>query len=73
MPCLCGSLEEVLRQHLKRLGTLNLPSPRLVEVPVYCGEKSGPHLNELAVTRQIRRQFAHLQAKAPEISSYRLD
>jgi inhibitor of KinA len=42
-----GQLRSLLQEHLRRLRTVKLPKPRLVEIPVCYGEEFGPDLPEV--------------------------
>jgi inhibitor of KinA len=46
-------LEEVLRGYIGRMGTVALPEPRLVEIPVCYGREFGPDLEEVAALHGI--------------------
>lgn len=46
-------LEETLRRYLERLGSVNLPAPRHVEVPVCYGGEFGPDLAEVSALRGL--------------------
>jgi len=46
-------LEAALRQYLGRLAEVNLPEPRLVEIPVCYGGEFGPDLAEVCALRGI--------------------
>lgn len=51
-------LEAVLRQFLGRLADVNLPEPRLVEIPVCYGGEFGPDLAEVCALRGITPEQA---------------
>jgi len=46
-------LEAILRKYLDRLGKVNLPEPRQVEVPVCYGGEFGPDLDEVAALHKV--------------------
>ena len=48
-----GSLETLLRAYLDRLEKLELPEPRLVEIPVCYDPEFGPDLSDVAALHQI--------------------
>ncbi|MGB8472952.1 MAG: 5-oxoprolinase subunit PxpB [Candidatus Acidiferrum sp.] len=48
-----SELEEILRGYIKRMEKLELPEPRLVEIPVCYGGEFGPDLKEVAELRGI--------------------
>jgi inhibitor of KinA len=43
-----SELQKVLRAYLRRMEKMNLPEPRLVEIPVCYGAEYGPDLSEVA-------------------------
>lgn len=47
------ALEDILRGHLQRMEDLNLPEPRLVEIPVCYGREFGPDLMDVAELRHM--------------------
>ncbi len=46
-------LEAILRKYLDRLGKVNLPEPRQVEIPVCYGGEFGPDLDEVAALNKV--------------------
>jgi KipI family sensor histidine kinase inhibitor len=58
-------LEAILRQYLERLEEVNLPEPRLVEIPVCYGGEFGPDLAEVcAIHGMAPAQAIELHASA---------
>jgi inhibitor of KinA len=56
-------LEEVLRKYLDRLQEVELPEPKLVEIPVCYGDEFGPDLAEVAALRGMtKRQVIELHS-----------
>jgi len=46
-------LEKVLKQHLDRLETIDLPKPRYVEIPVCYGGEHGPDLMDVSAVHKM--------------------
>src|SRR5712672_1967435 len=46
-------LEKILKQYLDRLGTIDLPKPRDVEVPVCYGGQHGPDLMDVSALHKM--------------------
>lgn len=51
-------LERTLRSYVSRLDALQLPEPRLIEIPVCYGGAFGPDLDELASSHQMSAERA---------------
>src|ERR1700761_2136975 len=48
-----SGLEELLRGYLVRLDEMEVPEPRLVEIPVCYGGEYGPDLNDVAAAHEM--------------------
>ena len=58
-------LENLLRTYVKRMGSVALPEPRLVEIPVCYGGEYGPDLQDVAELHQMTiEQAIELHASA---------
>src|SRR5437879_5421041 len=47
------NLERILTGYLRRLDTVSLPDPRVIEIPVRYGGEHGPDLNEVAALHRM--------------------